>query len=198
MKTLPPWPLRGRARTKNLLKATQRRAPTGGRDFRNCPALANKTIAEGTPIRQYRANHDFGVPRTRWSIHLLYAACRPDSVTQSRKRATREVAVCTTISTPVFCHTHYVTEPQTTRVRRGAAWDDMQQTTRDGVDQINVATNSPANFSRWHPALTGAGWTALNCTGLQCTPLGMTAAAGGMTTKRGVEARLADSGKVLA
>jgi hypothetical protein len=62
VKTLPPWPLRGRARTKNLLKATKRRAPTGGRDFRNCPALANKTIAEGTPIRQYRANHDFGVP----------------------------------------------------------------------------------------------------------------------------------------
>ena len=62
MRTLPPWPLRGRARTKNLLKATQRRAPTGGRDFRNRPALANKTIAEGTPIRQYRANHDFGVP----------------------------------------------------------------------------------------------------------------------------------------
>lgn len=62
VKTLPPWPLRGRARTKNLLKATQRRAPTDGRDFRNRPALANKTIAEGTPIRQYRANHDFGVP----------------------------------------------------------------------------------------------------------------------------------------
>lgn len=120
---------------------------------------------------------------TGWSIRLLYAACRPDSVTQSCKRAAREVAVCTTISAPVFCHTHYVTEPQTTRVRRGAAWDDMQQTTRDGVDQINVATNSPANFSRWHPALTGAGWTALNCTGLQCTPLGMTAPAGMIANK---------------
>jgi hypothetical protein len=59
----------------------------------------------------------------------------------------------------------------------------MQQTTRDGVDQINVATNSPANFSRWHPALTGADWTGLNCTGLQCTPLGMTAAAGMIANK---------------
>ena len=62
MKTLPPWPLRGRARTKNPLKATQRRAPTGRRDFRNHLALAIKMIRKGTPIRQYRANHDFGVP----------------------------------------------------------------------------------------------------------------------------------------
>jgi hypothetical protein len=61
VKTMPPWPFRGRARTKNLLKATQRRAPTSGRDFRNGRALANKTIGEGAPIRQYRANHDFGV-----------------------------------------------------------------------------------------------------------------------------------------
>ena len=53
--------MRGRARTKNLFKATQRRALTSGRDFRNGRALTNKTIAEGTPIRQYRANHDFGV-----------------------------------------------------------------------------------------------------------------------------------------
>ena len=57
------------------------------------------------------------------------------------------MAVCTTITALVFCQAYYVTEPWTTRVRRGTAWDDMQQTTRDGVDLLEVATDSSLTTS---------------------------------------------------
>ena len=79
------------------------------------------------------------------------------------------MAVCTTISALVFCQANFVTEPWTTRVRRGTAWDDMQQTTRDGVDLLEVATDSSlTNFSRWHPALE---WSGLEWTGMDWTVL---------------------------
>jgi hypothetical protein len=119
VKTLPPWPLRGRARTKNLLKATQRRAPTGGRDFRNCPALANKTIAEETPIRQYRANHGFGV--RRYAVVLADLSHRLSNSAVTLHEPSRQDRA------PLYCHTRLEQNPKLDR----SLADAIELTSRD-------------------------------------------------------------------